>query len=289
MSSQPERQKEIKHAILSAMVHLPWGAWSFTCLCISLISGIVVGLQYDYATPYYSITSIDLLVPFGSFFRSLHFYSSQFFLLCTIAHLIATYPKAKQFPQSEWYKLTILLPIIIFLLFTGYVLRADSTGASAGAIAQSILQAIPLVGRFFDEFFFGLESSGLRRVYVHHVISLDLLLLFLAWQHLRAYRVNPLKYPNLLVLTLIFCAIIAAPLEPEDPTAGYITGPWFFLGLQELLRYLHPLVAGVLYPLILVFLIIGIHPEKKNSQRYLLLVWLWLGLYSILTAIAWFR
>ncbi len=41
---------------------------------------------------------------------------------------------------------------------------------------------------------------------------------------------------------------IANPLVTTDPAKA----PWYFMGLQELLEHMHPLVAGILIPTILV-------------------------------------
>ena len=46
---------------------------------------------------------------------------------------------------------------------------------------------------------------------------------------------------------------IANPLVTVDPAKA----PWYFIGLQELLEHMHPLVAGVLLPSVLVaFLVV---------------------------------
>ncbi len=45
---------------------------------------------------------------------------------------------------------------------------------------------------------------------------------------------------------------IANPLVTTDPAKA----PWYFMGLQELLEHMHPLVAGVLIPTILVLFLI---------------------------------
>ena len=225
-----------KFLLLSYWREMRWGAWSLICLYISVLSGIIVGLQYDYSTPFYSSTSIELLAPFGRYFRSLHFFSSQFFFLLTCIHLVAIYSKSLHYKGSEWLKLTVTLPVIIMLLFTGYVLRGDITGMSAGSIAENIIQTVPLFGEMLDNSLFAISKVGLRNVYIHHVISFDFLFLLLAWNHLRTYRITITENPGAIILVLIFSVFVSAPLDRDIGGIDYIAGPWFFLGLQELLR-----------------------------------------------------
>jgi len=273
--------------LLSSWKDLRWGAWALICLYISILSGIIVGLQYDYSTPFYSSTSIDVLAPYGSYFRSLHFYSSQFFFLLTCIHLGAIYKNTAQYSKHDWIRLTATLPAILLLLFTGYILRGDITGSSAGIIAENIVQAIPIIGTSIDETFFSISDTGLRKVYIHHIISIDFLLLIIAWNHLWIYRIKITEHPTAISLVLIFSVFVSAPLDGEVAGINYISGPWFFLGLQELLRYLHPLTAGVVIPTIFVAALFTAHPATNKYFRFsLYMIGLILALYAILTCIA---
>ena len=275
--------------ILVLAKELKWGTWALVSLYISLGSGIIVGIQYEYATPFFSSASIDLLVPFGRFFRSLHFYSSQFFFFLVCFHLLAVYHKSESYRNSEWLRLTATLPVILLLLFTGYVLRGDNTGASAGAIAENIIEAIPFVGTSLNNLLFSIFQNGFRKVYLHHVISLDLALLMLAWNHLRIYRIQLRNHGISLLAMIIFSIFIAAPLEPEQLGITYISGPWFFLGLQELLRYFPPLFAGVILPCSFLLLLFYIHPRARHKNASLWLIAVWLLGYAIFSLIAWSR
>ncbi len=54
---------------------------------------------------------------------------------------------------------------------------------------------------------------------------------------------------------------IANPLVTTDPAKA----PWYFMGLQELLEHMHPLVAGILIPSILVAFLIAL-PYLDHSR-----------------------
>ena len=268
---------------------IPWGSWSLINLYISIFSGIIVSLQYDYFTPFYSTAALDVLVPYGFFFRSLHYYSSQACFIFTICHLLGVYDTTRSYTFIEWSKLIGSLILLIFLLFTGYVLKGDNTGVAAGSIAENLILSVPIIGNTLNELFFSISENGLRKVYVQHVIALDLILLLTLWNHLRKYRIKVSAYFPLIGLTAIFCMLIPAPLEPEQLGAIYIAGPWFFLGLQELLRYLPPLLAGVIIPVIFSIILTGTHPQFSFSRRLLQLTCAILFVYTVLTIAAWLR
>lgn len=266
-----------------------WGAWAVAMLLFSVTSGIVVALHYDYTTPWYSTTAIELLAPYGRFFRSLHFYSSQLFFFFSVFHFLAIYQKSKKYNFHEWAQLTASLPVIILLLFTGYVLRGDSTGASAGQIGESLLLSTPIVGETLNSLLFAISHSGLRKVYIHHIISFDLLLLLLLWRHLHIYRVELNRYLPLCAGLCAFSMLMNAPIEPEQLGVSYISGPWFFLGLQELLRYLPAFLAGIVIPLLLITALLICHPKQKCLRLLTGFIYAWLAVYGVLSLIAFFR
>jgi menaquinol-cytochrome c reductase cytochrome b/c subunit len=77
----------------------------------------------------------------------------------------------------------------------------------------------------------------------------------MTWPHLLA--IEFMAAAMMSVFLLIMGLIMNAPLE--DLANGNVTpavakAPWYFLGLQELLAYFHPTVAGVLVP---TFVLIG--------------------------------
>lgn len=272
--------------LISALGSVRWGDWSLISLYISLLSGIIVGIHYSPAEPYYTASALDILVPYGSFFRSLHFYSSQFFFLFGVAHFLVVFDKSQSYTSKAYIYLILCFPCMLMLLFTGYVLRADATGYSAGMIAEHILEGVPLVGPALNNMLFSISTHGMDRVYLHHVISFDLLFLFLAWDHLRRYRVFLTDHLLFISMVLLFSLLVAAPIDPDQLGLLYITGPWFFLGLQELLRYLSPFVAGVLVPASLVSALIFLRKEQRWYRTLLIFICCWLGGYALLTLLA---
>jgi len=154
-------------------------------------------------------------------------------------------------------------------------------------IAEHILEAIPLFGSTLDRLLFSISDGGLQRVYLHHVCSFDILLLLLAWNHLRRYyRINLVTHLPFIAAVILIGVFVAAPLDPEQLGISYITGPWFFLGLQELLRYLPPLVAGVLVPGALIGALALLRRKSRWYPHLLAFVGCWLVGYIFLTILA---
>jgi menaquinol-cytochrome c reductase cytochrome b/c subunit len=74
-----------------------------------------------------------------------------------------------------------------------------------------------------------------------------------------------------LAILTIFSTFVNAPLrELANPnlTPNPSKAPWYFLGLQELLRYFHPMIAGVIIPtLILVGLMAVPYVDRNPSVK----------------------
>ncbi|MFZ5760487.1 MAG: cytochrome b N-terminal domain-containing protein [Thermodesulfobacteriota bacterium] len=267
-----------------------WGGKSLIALYVSVFSGVVLAWQYDAEHPFYSATSLDLLIPFGAFWRSLHFYSSQAFFLLSIVHLLAIlWGRERRLSLRRWLWLIVTMPLAVLLLFTGYVLRGDATGEAAGLIAENICLAIPFIGETVNSLLFAISQEGLKRVYANHVIGLAVLWLIFAWDHLRRYRVRVTEHGGLLVLMLVIALWWQAPMEPMQLGVFHIAGPWFFLGLQELLRYMHPFWAGVMVPLLLLAALAFLDEQRPWGHRARLFACGWLFCYALATIVALMR
>lgn len=98
------------------------------------------------------------------------------------------------------------------------------------------------------------------------------------WPHLMAAEFVALLV--VLILITVFSAVVDAPLRQLanfNQTPNPSKAPWYFLGLQELLRYFHPQVAGVTIPTVI---IIGLfaapyidrNPSTRPDDRKLAIV-----------------
>jgi ubiquinol-cytochrome c reductase cytochrome b subunit len=74
-------------------------------------------------------------------------------------------------------------------------------------------------------------------------------------------------------------------MEPNRFGLLFIAGPWFFLGLQELLRYWPAFIAGVIAPLLPLALLFWLPHSPRPRGLVLGLIGLWLLAYAGLTVL----
>ena len=89
----------------------------------------------------------------------------------------------------------------------------------------------------------------------------------MTWPHL--LTIEFLAAGMMSIFLLLMGLFINAPLEElanGNVTPAVAKAPWYFLGLQELLAYFHPTVAGVLVP---TFVLVGaaLHPVRRPRQH----------------------
>lgn len=87
------------------------------------------------------------------------------------------------------------------------------------------------------------------------------------WPHLLAEEF--LSFVAVLAALLVFSTFVNAPfreLANFSFTPNPSKAPWYFLGLQELLRYFHPMVAGVTLPGLGIFALMALPYADKNPS-----------------------
>ena len=78
-----------------------------------------------------------------------------------------------------------------------------------------------------------------------------------------------------MIILVVWSLLLKAPIEePANParTPNPSKAPWYFLGLQELLRYFHPMVAGIVIPTFILVVLAAVpyvdrNPSTKPGDR----------------------
>jgi quinol-cytochrome oxidoreductase complex cytochrome b subunit len=256
-----------------------------------------------------SVQMITFLVPFGGLVRGLHYWSAQALMLFSLVHLARVVLTGAFTPPRRFnYLLGLgLLVLLLFLNFTGYVLRWDEGIRWALVVGTNLLKTIPGAGQALYGFVVGGAEPGaatLLRFYAWHVFGLMLAAVFtLGWHLFRVRRDGGIAAPApqlrpererisrfeltrrevfamlaasaaLLILTLLVSPPLEAPIAPGSfsPPGAEVRAPWFFLWVQQLLRYGDAFWMGIVLPVTFLGLVAALPylfpylPEEQKGR-----------------------
>ena len=256
-----------------------------------LVLVVTGALELFYYTPTpdqaaLSIQTISYHVPLGGLVRNLHFWAAQLLLIVVTVHLVRVVLTGAYGPPRRFnYLLGLALFVLVVLLdFTGYILRWDQGIQWALVVGTNLVKTIPVVGDTFYRLLMGGVQPGpptLLRFYAWHIFGLALVtVVLIGWHIFRVRRDGGIAVPPptqrdhperisretlvqrevmamivtasvLLILALVLPAPIAAPLTDLSSVAGDAQAPWFFLWVQQMLRWGDPFTWGVAAPLAL--------------------------------------
>ncbi len=231
------------------------GDLAASSLLLVVASGIVLALHYDPgAGAYDSVARIEQVVPLGWFVRRFHHWAAQLLLIGAVAHLgsIVWRGRDGRFRTWRWTKAVLLLPLVVLGCFTGFVLRGSAQGLDAATVMVGLARSVPGIGEVLARSLYRPEprSAALLLPYLHHLATVTAGLLYLTSDHLGRLRRSPaaLGWATLLIAALALLLRVPTGHAP-DAAPAVVHGPWFFVGVQLILRWLPPLLAGVLLPL----------------------------------------
>lgn len=226
------------------------GQLSFAALAVTVASGVVLSLVYDPSEPLASTELLQGGVAYGFLVRAAHNLAAQLFLvsliLHTVDHLLAR--SYRELAAAAWWRLVLVATLGLGAMFSGFLLRGDAEARAAQAIAASLLRQVPAAGGDLSRLLLGEPGGPLHAVYAHHLVTFSLVPWLVAIAHAR--RV----WAGVLVTLVVAAGVTAAALVvhpgpgvPPGMGRGALWGPWYFIGVQELLRHLPAaLVVGAL-------------------------------------------
>jgi quinol-cytochrome oxidoreductase complex cytochrome b subunit/mono/diheme cytochrome c family protein len=273
---------------------------------VLLVTGILEMFYYvpqpDQAT--ISIQTIAHLVPYGGLTRNLHYWGAQALVLVLFIHflritLTGAYKKPRRF---NYFLGLALLVLTLALDFTGYILRWDQGTSWALVVGTNLIKTIPGIGNQLYEFAIGgvqLGSAALIRFYSWHTFGLTLAMIVgVVWHIFRIRRDGGIAVPPpalrqsderisrfelvrremllmtaaailLVLLSIFWPAPITPPLTNTSADLTNARAPWFFLWVQQLLKFGNPFLLGVVVPLIILAILIlipYIFPKPADSE-----------------------
>lgn len=277
---------------------------------ILLVTGLLE-MYYYVPTPGQAAISIEIIntfVPFGSLIRNLHYWAAQFLVIVMTIHLLrVTLTGAYAPPRRFNHLLGVGLLVFILLLdFTGYILRWDEGIHWALVVGANLLKTVPWIGDSLYQFVIGGTEVGaptLIRFYAWHIFGLTLGTgILMVWHTFRVRRDGGIAVPppserkekkritrfDLLrrevlamtitaVILILFSLLIPAPIKQPISDVSMMTGdsqaPWFFLWVQQLLKFGNPFLLGIMIPVLVVVVLGAIPYILPNAKREELGTW----------------
>ncbi|MCA2001081.1 MAG: cytochrome b N-terminal domain-containing protein [Chloroflexi bacterium] len=259
-----------------------------TALFLALILGATGILETFYYVPNpqgaaHSVQLIAYHVPFGWLIRNLHYWSAQLLLIVSALHLLRViFTAAYAAPRRFNYLLGMGLFFLALLLdFTGYILRWDVDICYPLVTGTNLLKTIPLIGGTLHRLAVGGNEAcetALLRFYAWHIFGLTIAAVILAgWHAFRVRRDGGIAAPPssiradnariprgelvrretlamlvvsiaLILLSVFFPAPIAPAMTGRPTLTAEARAPWFFLWVQEMLKWGDPFAFGILIP-----------------------------------------
>ena len=237
-----------------------------------------------------SIQIISYHVPFGGLIRNLHYWSAQLLILVSGVHLLRVIFTGAYAPPRRFNYLLGLGLFVTLILddFTGYILRWDQDICWALVTGTNLLKTIPGIGTFLFRITVGGQyacESALLRFYTWHIFGLIFLAaVLMVWHLFRVRRDGGIAVPPpearpdreritrfalvrrevlamliagaaLILLSIFFPAPTGVPITDPAVVTEEARAPWFFLWVQQMLKWGDPFFWGVLVPSVFLLLL----------------------------------
>ena len=268
--------------------NLPFGNIATATFIIAVLSGVFLALPYDVKNPYESISLLLLTNPSAVFFRNVHYWSAQLFLIFTVLHIIDHLRRKSEYKLKDgvWFRLTLSLFFSFYVMISGFILKADADSQQALRIFESLLSEIPFIGKSISLTLLGSEGD-LQIIYVNHIATATIILSIIIVEHSKIIWPKLSVFIYSLLASILFGYIFSPMLH--DGLHPVVKGPWYFVGLQEILHWVSytQLVIIFTFILFLFFFLLKKFPEEISSLIKKVFVAFGL-IYLILTIIGYY-
>ena len=263
----------------------PLGMPAFAAFVICVVTGVALIPVYKPGAPFDSLALLLLKNPGGAFLRSLHYWSAAAFLVLTLAHTADHLYKHSEGKVAfgVWVRLSLSSPAVFGVMLSGFLLRGDAASMQALQVLRSLLGMVPLAGELLARVLTG-SGSDLTVVYLHHAATITILLWLVTIEHAR--RILPRAAAAIWTcLPLLLFSVLGMPVLGWR-SAGIEKGPWYLVGLQELLHWL-PWPKLAVWLLLIGLLLLVLLP-KLSSRFGTAIRWSMLAVaacYAVLTLV----
>lgn len=265
-----------------------YGNIALSSFIICVVTGIFLAIPYNVEKAYDSIAVMLITNLPAVVFRNMHYWSAQFFLVFTFLHTLEhlKLKTSSNTNSGQWFRLVSSLIFVIFVMLSGFILKADADSFQAHRILESLFLKIPIIGIFFAKLILG-DNSSFQLIYVHHIATATIFLIYIIYEHTATLWGKRSTFLILLAIFTLLGFFAHAPLH--DNLNPILKGPWYFVGLQEILHWTsQPGWIWILVVVVLFLIFISYYvSENRNRNIYRLMVFFTL-VYFILTIIGYY-
>lgn len=239
-----------------------YGWIAIASLLICGLTGVFLVIPYDPVEAYLSVSAFVTSNPAASLTRNLHYWSAQLFLVFTILHFIEHFRNAESIVHSSgepkrilrkgtWLRLILSIIVVFYVMLSGFILKDDADSRQAHLILTTLLSSIPLIGSFLSNALAG-SGESLITLYLHHAATATIIIFIVVYEHVRSIRVKWSTFIITSIIVILLSILFRAPLAQSNELV--MKGPWYFVGLQEMLHLTDPLVVVAFSALLLLLI-----------------------------------
>lgn len=243
---------------------------------ISMLSGIILSFFYKPHIAYESVQKITYLIPYGIFFRKLHYFSSELLIMFLFFHIFLELKDINIKIKKQSWNFSIIAMILIFIMiFLGYVLKFDFNGESAGRVLITLIKENFILSKML----FLVQDNELFvwKFYILHIIFLPIVLFYAVYKHTKKIYT---KY-FLIGLSAVILGMFFFEMPTDIPPGLNVeaTGPWFLKGAENLLFI--GISSWIVFVVIIIpFFLLFFYYFEKYRKIIKILLFLWVVFYA---------
>ncbi len=250
---------------------------TFGLFFIALVSGLVIVFAYHPSNAFDSVQKISYLIPFGLFFRKLHYFSSEAFMIMLLLHIAMELSKKKiniNIESLSWNYSVAGVILVIILMFSGFVLKGDLSANAAAQVAFNLIKDTPIIKIFLP--LIKDDTVFYYKFFIWHILFLPLFLTYAIYKHIKFLQIKALYFSIAMGISISAMMIFNMPKDVVlSAKVKNLESPWFFVGAENLLsNSFSPFFINMILFIPFILLILHYYTKKKSLVNILLISWI---------------
>ena len=167
-------------------------------------------------------------------------------------------------------------------MLSGFLLKNDAESIQALNILSSLIKTFPLIGDKIAYFIVG-SGKDLQIIYLHHIATSTIIIWLVSIEHSKIIIPNYKSLLYVLPIILFLSFFLIPGINDSNPTI--IKGPWYFVGLQELLHWTSEPVWIIILMIFFAIIFYYLKNTKTNLNKRIKLGFLMLIIIYLILSI----